>query len=119
MSKRGLSLEEKRTKVLDILQSSNTCFLLKDIEKLAVKAGVTQQSVKDVIQSLICDDLVSSDKRACCALHASAACIPWTRCADARAVADASPRCATLGRECVRPAAALRLPAAPACTPAV
>ena len=69
MSKRGLSLEEKRTKVLDILQSSNTCFLLKDIEKLAVKAGVTQQSVKDVIQSLICDDLVSSDKRACCALQ--------------------------------------------------
>lgn len=59
MSKRGLSLEEKRTIVLNLLQESNTCMLYKDLEKLAVKAGVTQQSVKgapahpDVVPSAI------------------------------------------------------------------
>lgn len=46
MSKRGLSLEEKRTVVLTILQDSNTCWLLKDLEKAASKAGVVQQTVK-------------------------------------------------------------------------
>ncbi|KAK9805994.1 hypothetical protein WJX73_002102 [Symbiochloris irregularis] len=60
--KRGLSLEEKKDKVLEIFHESRDVFLLKDIEKLAVKKGVIQQSVKEVLQALVDDDLVHSDK---------------------------------------------------------
>jgi hypothetical protein len=35
---------------------------LKDLEKLGPKKGVISQSVKDVIQSLVDDDLVFKDK---------------------------------------------------------
>ena len=37
-------------------------FVLKDIEKLSVKKGIVAQTVKDVLQSLIDDDLVRSEK---------------------------------------------------------
>lgn len=60
--KRGLSLEEKRIKVLEIFHDSSDVFLLKDVEKLAVKKGVTFQSVKDVVQSLVDDDLLHQEK---------------------------------------------------------
>lgn len=48
--KKGMSWEEKRSQVLEMLQESNTAWLLKDIEKHAPKRGVVQQSVKDVVQ---------------------------------------------------------------------
>ena len=35
---------------------------LKELEKLGPKKGVISQSVKDVVQSLVDDDLVSKDK---------------------------------------------------------
>lgn len=35
---------------------------LKDLEKLGPKKGVISQSVKDVVQSLVDDDLVFKDK---------------------------------------------------------
>ncbi|XP_077210758.1 mnd1 family protein isoform X1 [Tasmannia lanceolata] len=63
MSKRrGLSLEEKRTQMLQIFYDSQDFFLLKELEKLGPKKGVISQSVKDVVQSLVDDDLVSKDK---------------------------------------------------------
>lgn len=62
MGKKGLSLDEKRAKVLEIFHENDDVFQLKEIEKLAVKKGVTLQSVKDVVQSLIDDDLVHQDK---------------------------------------------------------
>ena len=37
-------------------------FQLKELEKLGPKKGVITQSVKDVVQSLVDDDLVSKDK---------------------------------------------------------
>lgn len=37
-------------------------FQLKELEKLGPRKGVISQSVKDVIQSLVDDDLVSKDK---------------------------------------------------------
>ena len=46
MSKRGLSKDEKASIVLNLLQDSGTCWLLKDLEKAAAKAGVVQQTVK-------------------------------------------------------------------------
>ncbi|CAI0628486.1 unnamed protein product [Linum tenue] len=60
--KRGLSLEEKREKMLQIFYESQDFFLLKELEKLGPKKGVITQSVKDVIQSLVDDDLVLKDK---------------------------------------------------------
>ncbi|XP_074555971.1 meiotic nuclear division protein 1 homolog isoform X2 [Curcuma longa] len=60
--KRGLSLEEKREQILQIFYESQDFFLLKELEKLGPKKGVISQSVKDVVQSLVDDDLVMKDK---------------------------------------------------------
>ncbi|KAK3027117.1 hypothetical protein RJ639_042411 [Escallonia herrerae] len=60
--KRGLSLEEKREKMLQVFYDSQDFYLLKELEKLGPKKGVISQSVKDVIQSLVDDDLVLKDK---------------------------------------------------------
>lgn len=55
-------MEEKREKILQIFYESQDFFLLKELEKLGPKKGVITQSVKDVVQSLVDDDLVSKDK---------------------------------------------------------
>lgn len=47
------------TSILRVLWLSSK---LKDLEKLGPKKGVISQSVKDVIQSLVDDDLVFKDK---------------------------------------------------------
>ncbi|XP_057966976.1 meiotic nuclear division protein 1 homolog [Malania oleifera] len=60
--KRGLSLDEKREKILQIFYESQDFFLLKELEKLGPRKGVISQSVKDVVQSLVDDDLVLKDK---------------------------------------------------------
>ena len=60
--KRGMSLEDKRATILDIFHESKDVFQLKDIEKQASKRGVVLQSVKDVLQSLVDDDLVHQEK---------------------------------------------------------
>ncbi|XP_050218622.1 meiotic nuclear division protein 1 homolog isoform X2 [Mercurialis annua] len=60
--KRGLSLDEKREKILQIFYDSQDFFLLKELEKLGPKKGVISQSVKDVVQTLVDDDLASKDK---------------------------------------------------------
>ncbi|GBF93477.1 hypothetical protein Rsub_06610 [Raphidocelis subcapitata] len=60
--KRGLSLEEKRDKVLEVFLESADVFLLKDVEKIASRRGVVLQSVKEVLQSLVDDDLVHCEK---------------------------------------------------------
>ncbi|KAK9266638.1 hypothetical protein L1049_003590 [Liquidambar formosana] len=48
--------------MLQIFYGSQDFFLLKELEKLGPKKGVISQSVKDVVQSLVDDDLVSKDK---------------------------------------------------------
>ncbi|MQL80450.1 hypothetical protein Taro_012903, partial [Colocasia esculenta] len=60
--KRGLSLEGKREQMLQIFYERKDFFLLKELEKLGPKKGVISQSVKDVLQSLVDDDLVLKDK---------------------------------------------------------
>eukprot|EP00887_Chlorella_sp_A99_P003227 scaffold9.g3227.t1 len=73
--KRGMSLEDKRQTVLQVFHETKArhraraipatrtdVFLLKDIEKLASKRGVVTQSVKEVVQSLVDDDLVKQEK---------------------------------------------------------
>ncbi|KAL0315728.1 UNVERIFIED_CONTAM: Meiotic nuclear division protein 1 [Sesamum radiatum] len=48
--------------MLQIFYESQDFFLLKELEKLGPKKGVITQSVKDVVQSLVDDDLVFKDK---------------------------------------------------------
>ena len=60
--KRGMSLEDKRSTLLSIFHDTKSAFLLKDIEKMGAKRGVVLQSIKDVLQSLVDDDLVNMEK---------------------------------------------------------
>ncbi|GFO09931.1 meiotic nuclear division protein 1 homolog [Plakobranchus ocellatus] len=54
--KKGLSLEEKRSRMTDF-------FYEKDLEKLCPKEkGITPMSVKEVVNSLVDDGIVDSDK---------------------------------------------------------
>ncbi|KAG2074648.1 meiotic nuclear division protein 1 [Suillus decipiens] len=60
---RGLSLEEKRTKLLEIFHESANFYQLKELEKLGPKLkGIVSQTVKEVLQSLVDDGLVQGDK---------------------------------------------------------
>ncbi|XP_026495755.2 meiotic nuclear division protein 1 homolog [Vanessa tameamea] len=61
--KRGLSADEKKTRMLEIFHQSKDFFQLKELEKIAPKEkGITMQSVKEVIQGLVDDHLVDSEK---------------------------------------------------------
>ncbi|CDS10895.1 hypothetical protein LRAMOSA11381 [Lichtheimia ramosa] len=62
MSRKGISLEEKRRRIEKYLHESCDFFQLKELEKTGQKLGVVQQSVKEVVQGLIDDGLVNSDK---------------------------------------------------------
>ncbi|KAK7057191.1 meiotic nuclear division protein 1 [Favolaschia claudopus] len=63
MAPRGLSLEEKRVKLLEIFHESKDFYQLKELEKLGPKLkGIVSQSVKEVLQSLVDDGLVQGDK---------------------------------------------------------
>lgn len=55
-------MEEKRGKMLEIFFESQDFFLLKELEKKGPQKGVISQSVKDVVQSLLDDDLAFKDK---------------------------------------------------------
>ncbi|KAF8590949.1 meiotic nuclear division protein 1, partial [Ramaria rubella] len=60
---RGLSADEKRVKLLEIFHETKDFYQLKELEKLGPKMkGIVSQSVKEVLQSLIDDGLVQSDK---------------------------------------------------------
>ncbi|XP_060950584.1 meiotic nuclear division protein 1 homolog [Limanda limanda] len=61
--KRGLSLEEKRTRMMEIFFETKDVFQLKDIEKIAPKSkGISPMTVKDVLQSLVDDNMVDCER---------------------------------------------------------
>ncbi|PRP81228.1 GAJ protein-like [Planoprotostelium fungivorum] len=78
MSKRGLSLEEKRSRMRDLFIQTvrilshfdraerfhqKGVYLLKEVEKICSKEkGIVLQSVKDVLTSLVNDGMVKTDK---------------------------------------------------------
>ncbi|KAG7391009.1 Meiotic nuclear division protein 1 [Phytophthora pseudosyringae] len=62
MVRKGVSLQEKRERILRIYHESKEVFNLKEVEKLGSKAGVVLQTVKDVNQALVDDALVDCDK---------------------------------------------------------
>ncbi len=61
--KRGVSAEEKRARMLDLFYQKKDFFLLKELERMAPKEkGIVAQSVKDVLQALVDDGMVDTDK---------------------------------------------------------
>lgn len=62
MSKRGMSLDDKRRTILAVYHELKEPLNLKEIEKAAGNKGVVVQTIKDVNQSLIDDNLLQSDK---------------------------------------------------------
>lgn len=61
--KKGLSFEEKRKRLCEIFLEKKDFFQLKELEKMGPKLkGIVSQSVKEVLQSLVDDDLVVCEK---------------------------------------------------------
>ncbi|RUS89770.1 hypothetical protein EGW08_002473 [Elysia chlorotica] len=61
--KKGLSFDEKRSRMTDFFFEKKEFFQLKDLEKLCPKEkGITPMSVKEVVTSLVDDGVVDSDK---------------------------------------------------------
>lgn len=60
--KKGLTQEEKRQKLLKVFHETAEVYQLKDVEKFGTKAGIVPQTVKDVLQSLVDDNLVHGEK---------------------------------------------------------
>lgn len=61
--KKGMSREEKLTAMQALMMESNTIWTLKELEKdCPKKKGIISQSVKEILQELCDNDLVSFDK---------------------------------------------------------
>ncbi|XP_072024201.1 LOW QUALITY PROTEIN: meiotic nuclear division protein 1 homolog [Amphiura filiformis] len=61
--KKGLSLDEKRERMLELFYERKEVYQLKELEKICPKVkGITSMSVKDVLQSLVDDNMVDSDR---------------------------------------------------------
>jgi hypothetical protein len=52
--KQGVSAAEKKKRILGLFHQSCDFYNLKEIEKLGVKAGVVEQSIKGVVEELVC-----------------------------------------------------------------
>lgn len=56
-------MEEKRSRMMEIFFETKDVFQLKDIEKIAPKSkGITPMSVKEVLQSLVDDNMVDTER---------------------------------------------------------
>lgn len=64
MSKRKrVTADEKRSRMLDYFHEKKEFFTLKELETCVPKdCGIVQQAVKDVLQGLVDDGLVQTDK---------------------------------------------------------
>ncbi|RIB08286.1 meiotic nuclear division protein 1 [Gigaspora rosea] len=63
MSTKKLSAAEKRKRLEALFHETKSFYQLKELERLAPKKkGIVAQSVKDVLQDLVNDNLVSQDK---------------------------------------------------------
>jgi len=57
-----MSFDEKKVTLLAAMQGEASFFTLKELETLGKSKGVIPQAVKDVVESLVADDEVQSDK---------------------------------------------------------
>ena len=60
--RKGMSRDDKLTTMQAVMMESQDVWTLKDLEKECPKRGVIQQSVKEILQELVDNDLVSFDK---------------------------------------------------------
>lgn len=60
--RKGMSRDDKLTTMQAIMMESQDVWTLKDLEKECPKRGVIQQAVKEILQELVDNDLVSFDK---------------------------------------------------------
>lgn len=62
-SKKKLSMDEKRIRLRELFIEKGEFFNLKELEKIASKEkGIVMNTVKDVLQTLIDDETITSDK---------------------------------------------------------
>ena len=62
-NKCGMSMEEKKKAMMDLFYEKKDFFQLKELEEIASKEkGIDQGTVKDVIQGLVDDGFVDTDK---------------------------------------------------------
>ncbi|KAI0564897.1 Meiotic nuclear division protein [Gracilaria domingensis] len=72
--RKGLSFDEKRDRLMDLFAETAEFFTLKELEKIAPKRkGIVSQSVKEVLQSLVDDNMVNTDK---CGVQTVFWCLP-------------------------------------------
>lgn len=60
--KKGVSKDDKLKIVQNIMMESNDIWSIAELEKACSKKGIRSMIVKDLIQELLDDDLISSDK---------------------------------------------------------
>ncbi|CAN8070400.1 unnamed protein product [Agarophyton chilense] len=72
--RKGLSFDEKRERLMELFTETAEFFTLKELEKIAPKRkGIVSQSVKEVLQSLVDDNMVNTDK---CGVQTVFWCLP-------------------------------------------
>ncbi len=59
---KGLTFDQKREKMLNIFHSTKDVYNFQQVQKFSMKAGISLPSIKEVLFSLIADDLVDGDK---------------------------------------------------------
>ena len=59
---KGMSFEVKREKLNSIFTENKTFYHIDEVHKLGAKKGIPFQSIKDVLKSLLNDNLVESEK---------------------------------------------------------
>jgi predicted transcriptional regulator len=57
-----MSVEQKKAVILDIVRSSNSFYRMAEIERLGCKKGVVEKTIKDVLQQLVDEGMVMSEK---------------------------------------------------------
>lgn len=63
MSKRKLTVDDKKSALLDYFHETREVFQLKELEKRASRStGIAQQGIKDILQKLLDDGLVDTCK---------------------------------------------------------
>lgn len=61
--RKGVSYEEKRKRTMDFLMEKRDFFMLRELEKMLPKEkGIVSQTVKDIVQSLVDDRLITCEK---------------------------------------------------------
>eukprot|EP00298_Acanthocystis_sp_HF-20_P026561 c4341_g1_i1.p1 GENE.c4341_g1_i1~~c4341_g1_i1.p1 ORF type:complete len:215 (+),score=98.42 c4341_g1_i1:30-647(+) len=61
--KRGMSMDDKRLSLLQLFHTSKDVFTLKELEKVCQKqCGISSMVIKDVLQEILNDNLVETDK---------------------------------------------------------